>query len=952
MELTEQLRNSLVTGFIDKLHHSDEGFRPNLVVNDKAEGKTVLTTIKKELEDCNEFFFSVAFITTGGLVALKQNLRILEEKKISGKILTSQYLNFTDPQALRELSKHKNIELRISTKDALHSKGYIFRKNENFDLIIGSSNLTASALQTNKEWNLKITANQNSELINQAILEFNKEFNEAIPVDEKYLVEYQLIYKREKLFQAEINALKRKDKKEKIEPNKMQLEALSNLERFRLDGKNKALLISATGTGKTYLSAFDIVNFKPKKFLFIVHRRTIALKAKSTFETIIDSNIKTGVFSGSQKELEADYLFCTIQTLAKDENLALFARDYFDYIVIDETHRAEANTYKKIINHFSPKFLLGMTATPERTDAGDVFGLFDNNIAFEMRLHDALEYDMLCPFHYFGINDLTIDGEEIEDKTNFNKLVSKDRVDHILEQIEYFSCDDGEVRGLIFCSRNEIAHELSKEFNRRQKRKGVNYRTIALTGDSSETARQEAIDQLESDDLSIKLDYIFSVDIFNEGVDIPKVNQIIMLRPTESAIIFVQQLGRGLRKIDNKSYLTVLDFIGNYTNNYKIPIALFGDRSFNKDNLRRMIQNSDSILPGTSTINFERIALEKILQSINQANFNLFKDLKNEYKIMKMKLGRMPMMMDFILHDGRDPWSFIASKKSFLNFVLAVDDDLLNNFEAKHIELLELFSVEINNGKRIEESFLLNELIQRKTISVFDLKAKFKDTYGRDFSSEVLQSSFLNLNFDFVKKTKSIIITDSKEVKIGSDLEELLKNQTLKEFLFDSIEYSICTFAKNYSENLFVDGFIRYQKYSRKDVCRILNWQQDFTSTLFGYRTINNLTPCFVTYQKSEEISDNTKYNDHFIDKRHFAWQSRSNRKIESEEIQKVINSRRTLLFVKKEDNEGTDFYYIGEMKHNSYVQSYMEETNSPVVNFNFELDQAVEDSIFNYLVS
>lgn len=291
------------------------------------------------------------------------------------------------------------------------------------------------------------------------------------------------------------------------------------------------------------------------------------------------------------------------------ETLRQFMPDYFDYIIIDETHKAGAESYRKIINYFQPKFMLGMTASPERTDGYDIFQLFDYNIAYEIRLQHAMEEDLLCPFHYFGVTELKIDGEIIGDSTEFRYLVSSERVNNIIEKAEFYGHSGDRVRGLIFCSTNKEAEELSNEFNSR------GYKTIALSGANSQDEREAAIIKLEQDKLEGHLDYIFTVDIFNEGVDIPKVNQIIMLRPTQSAIIFLQQLGRGLRKAEDKEYLVVIDFIGNYQKNFLIPIALSGDKTYNKDTLRRYLSEGNRIIPGCSTIHFDEISRKRMLQT-------------------------------------------------------------------------------------------------------------------------------------------------------------------------------------------------------------------------------------------------------------------------------------------------------------------------------------------------
>lgn len=323
------------------------------------------------------------------------------------------------------------------------------------------------------------------------------------------------------------------------------------------------------------MSAFDVKKFNPKRFLFVVHREQIAKEALKSFRKVIGFEKTMSILSGNHKGFQADYIFTTIQTLSKEHIYRQFSPDDFEYIVIDEVHRAGAKSYKTIIDYFQPKFLLGMSATPERSDGFDIFELFDHNIAYEIRLNDAMKEDLICPFHYFGITELTVEGKIIDDQTQFNHLVSDARVQYIKEKVEFYGYSGSRVKGLVFCSRNEEAQNLSQKFN------DIGYRTVALSGASSQEERAEAVQRLGQYENEGALDYIFTVDIFNEGVDIPEINQVVMLRPTKSAIIFVQQLGRGLRKVFGKEYVVVLDFIGNYDNNYLIPIALSGDQSYN-----------------------------------------------------------------------------------------------------------------------------------------------------------------------------------------------------------------------------------------------------------------------------------------------------------------------------------------------------------------------------------
>jgi len=303
MNIRKALSESIQTGFIDRLIHSDKSYRPEFLTNDHKLGKKILTTILRELEECQEFWFSVAFVTTSGVATLINTLIELEQRKIKGKILASQYLNFTQPEALRRIKQFNNIELRVATEGAFHSKGYLFKRKGVYDLIIGSSNLTQTALCSNKEWNLKVSAAQDSELIDHAVKEFVNEFELAQVVTNSYLSRYELTWKARTTLEKETGEKYQAVEKVGIQPNMMQDEALESIEYLRSQGKRKALLISATGTGKTYLSAFDVQKFKPKRFLFIVHRRTIAEEAMKTFRGLLDDDIKMGIYSGSKQEL-------------------------------------------------------------------------------------------------------------------------------------------------------------------------------------------------------------------------------------------------------------------------------------------------------------------------------------------------------------------------------------------------------------------------------------------------------------------------------------------------------------------------------------------------------------------------------------------------------------------------------------------------------------------------
>lgn len=965
--IIEEFQKSLHTGYIDKSFTSEVLYQPELLINQKKPKKKVLSTIIHELNNCESFFISVAFVTTSGVATLMNTFKTLQEKGIKGKLLVSQYLNFTEPEALRKLSNFGNIELKIATKENSHSKGYIFKNTTFYNLIIGSSNLTASALATNKEWNLKVSALNESGIVEKVIHEFESDFEKGIPVTIDFIRKYENVYSKQRLV-AEENSNNRLGVDEVIVPNSMQREALLNISNLRLEKKNKALLVSATGTGKTFLSAFDAKAFNAKRLLFVVHRLNIAMKAMETFQTIFGKERTMGVFSGEKRELDKDFVFSTVQTVSKQSHLTQFKEDHFDYIIIDESHRSGAGSYQRLINFFKPKFLLGMTATPERTDGNNIFSLFDHNIAYEIRLNRAMEEGMLSQFHYYGVTDISINDEVLENASDFNLLTSDERIGKIITNAKFYGSDNGITRGLIFCSKIDEANELSKKLNQR------GYKTVALSGENSEDERTDAINRLESDSISQKLDYILTVDIFNEGVDIPQVNQILMIRPTNSAIVFIQQLGRGLRKADGKGYLTVIDFIGNYNNNYLIPIALYGDTSYNKDSLRRLMSEGSRMIPGASTINFDEITKEKIFKSVDSANMCLLTDLKKDYNILKHKLGRKPMMMDFINHGERDPFLFVEHSKSYYNFSSRVDKECVSQLTAKSIKLLELFSKEINNSKRVEESIILKELILQGPLNTAALKARVKKVYEYELSNETINSCLSNLNFEFIREKKegkllsvrdilklNMVVLNNDLFEFHKEFDLFLQQEQFKVYLLDSIEYAIAVFNEQYERSQWCHGFVLYRKYSRKDVFRILNVKENpVAQNVGGYLVSPNKEHCpiFVNYHKDEHISESTKYEDEFINNKEFMWMSKSNRRLESNDVRSILGENgkiRLPLFIKKNNDEGQEFYYMGDVypELEKTEQTSMNNDSGKkvsVVKILFNLEEAVSDSLYNYL--
>ncbi|WP_456272426.1 DUF3427 domain-containing protein [Bacillus sp. AK031] len=959
MDFVKNLQDSIYRGFIDHAHGKSTQYKPKLLINNTQNKENVLASLVEELTHCKDFFFSVAFITESGLATLKSHLWDLNQKGVKGRILTSTFLQFNQPKVFKELMKISNLEVRLTSLKGFHAKGYIFKHDTHYSLIVGSSNLTAQALKANYEWNVKLNSHENGEIVHHFVEQFEDVWKEADLLTSEWIEEYEKKYQGPPAYGSQVVELPSQyqtnsiEEALKVKPNKMQEAALQSIQYVREQGKEKALVVSATGTGKTYLSAFDVRRFAPKRMLFIVHREQILQKAKSDYQKILGGADRDyGILSGNSKQQDARYLFATIQTLSKDNVLHQFDHSEFDYVLVDEVHKAGAKSYLKVMDYFKPKFLMGMTATPERTDDFNIYQLFDYNIAYEIRLQEALEEDMLCPFHYFGVTDYEYNGQLLDETAALSKLVTEERVKHILEKIDYYSYSGEKVRGLMFCSRKEEAEELSKALNSH----GLN--TVALLGNHSPEERLLRVTQLENG----LLDYIITVDIFNEGVDIPSVNQVVMLRQTQSSIIFIQQLGRGLRKHDSKDFVTVIDFIGNYKNNYLIPVALSGDRSQNKDNIRRHTKETHYI-QGVSTINFEEVAKKQIFKSINDSKLTALKILREAYTELKNRIGRVPYLYDFIEHNSIDPSVIVMEHTNYYKFLDKVKEEGLPEISNYEFDVLTMLSQEILNGKRKHEILLLDLLLENEAVT----KERFVqelESHNCHSDEETLESvqRVLDLSFytqNSVKKygQKPIVFFKNNKYAFNETLQNRLESNAYFNLLVIDIVQTAKVKSLSYdcSEQLTL-----FQKYSRKDACKLLNWQNDESATVFGYKTKHGTCPIFVTYHKNEDVESSVNYTEEFINQEIFRWSTRSNRRLDSDEVQTILNAKQLGIdlhfFIKKDDDEGTDFYYLGKAlpELGSEEEGTMVNDKGkilPVVRMNLHLENEVESSLYHYLM-
>ncbi|MBQ6886454.1 MAG: DUF3427 domain-containing protein [Lachnospiraceae bacterium] len=716
-----------------------------------------------------------------------------------------------------------------------------------------------------------------------------------------------------------------------------------------------------------------------KRVLFLVHRNQIAKQAKVSFERVFGSRIKTGLVSGIKHDYEADFVFATVQTLSKQENLERFPRDYFDACIYDEAHHTSAGSYKRVMDYFTPEFTLGMTATPDKRDDNiegrNIYEIFDHNIAYEIRLQQAMDEDLLCPFHYFGITDLAMISDEGNSKEeqleNFRYLTSNERVKYVMEQAAYFGYSGDRVKGLIFCSRIDEARELSKKFNEQ------GLRTIALSGADSEETRAEAIERLtmdmqsEDDDY---LDYIITVDIFSEGTDIVEVNQVIMLRPTQSPIVFIQQLGRGLRKASEKEYVVILDFIGNYKNNFMIPIALSGDRSYNKDNIRRYLMEGGRVIPGASTIHFDEISRKRIFAAIDNANFSDIKLIKENYTNLKNKLGRIPRLRDFDDYGEMDVLRIFDNNSlgSYYKFLVKYEKEYKIRLASEEEKVIEFVSKKLASGKRIQELRLLNRMLAytHRLMIFAGLQEELRVDYGIQMSDEQRDNIINIMTNEFPagasKNTYAECIfiekDDGIDYHVSKSFEKMLANRDFYEILKELIEFGISRYERDFSDTYKGTDFVLYQKYTYEDVCRLLNWETNEVPLNIGgykYDKKTKTFPVFINYDKSEDISDTTKYEDHFTSSSSLIAISKSGRSVASEDVQNFLHATergiQVHLFVRKnkDDKISKEFYYLGHMQASGKVREFvMPNTDKTAVEIEWLLDVPVREDLYEYIVN
>lgn len=901
-----------------------------------------LDRIKDCFKKCNSFTLSVSFIKKAGLVLFQREIEEALERGAKGRIITSTYQNFTDIASLKDFlawqNKYDNFECHLDMncfgENGFHSKGYLFEYDDSIEIIVGSSNITRFALLKNIEWNISLISKNNIESYDEAIKNFEYLWDRTFKLSEDVIKQYNFVldYAIEKWDMDYINPLT-----QNIVPNSMQRKALKELTRYRDTGVKRALIISATGSGKTYLAAFDARNFDAKRVLFVVHRETILKDAKQTFMNVFGAEKTCGLYTGNSKDLDCDFVFASSNMLAR--HLTEFDKNEFDYICYDEVHHIVAECGKKILNYFNPEFLLGLTATPERMDNQDIFELFEQNVPFELRLRDAINNDLVVPFHYYGIRDDLINyGEDDKNKVSKN-IAESDNVDFIVKEIEKHRLPNEKLKAVAFCTNIAHCSLMANELAMR------GYSTVALTGENNTGERIKAFNDLQ--DETNDLEIICTVDILNEGVDIPAINTVLFLRPTESSTIFLQQLGRGLRKYQNKQYLTVLDFIGNdYSRSVQIALALgtLGKTTYTeKAYLKNLIESDYKTLniPGVE-IHIDELSKKEIVKFIDQENFNKKTFLKKDYENFKKYLNKdsIPTHMDYLESEiAPDLNRFIKSKiggkriRSYYEFLTMIGEENLPIFTEEEIKLIDSIE-ELLPIVRLDEFLIINYLLHHNEINIDKIVG-----YNSRVTNETLNNAIQFLT--------------NKEVLVNNQL-SVDNISNIKDYLEDLINYGINRYEIEFGD--FEGKYKLYANYSKEQTMTSINRKYTMDILLKGtyFDTETGDTYVYVGLKKDKAKQERTDYKDKFISPSIFQWESENNVTIDNSIGLKLKNTKNIYVFVRKMDDEDNiilPFTYFGTGKFTNMRESYVKDQKTgasyKTLLFDIQLDNTVPEEYF-----
>lgn len=870
-------------------------------------GLSLESELKKEILSSDKVDLLVSFIKFKGIIILENELKEFTERGGQLRVITTTYMGASDYKAIQLLSKFKNTVVKISYNtgnERLHAKAYLFRRKTGFHTgYIGSSNFSRSALTDGLEWNIKITTNEGSHIIDKFQKTFDsywqsedfETFNDDIHKEK--LISSLKQGKISKISDTSISFFD-------IKPFPFQSEILEKLEVERtLHNRNRNLIVAATGTGKTVISAFDYKDFKKNnksaKLLFLAHRKEILQQSLSAYRGILRDNNFGELWVDGLVPDSYEYVFASVQTLNNKLDQLDLSPEYFDYIVIDECHHLTANSYRGIINHFKPKVLLGLTATPERMDGGDIQEDFHNRIAAEIRLPEALNRKLLCPFQYFGITD-SVDlskvawerGRYLSSELTNIYTANNRRIGEIITALDKYTKDIEDVRAIGFCVSIEHARFMAEKFL-----------LAGLKADYLTSANTENRGIVKQNLINKKINYLFVVDIFNEGVDIPEIDTVLFLRPTESLTVFIQQLGRGLRLAEDKDCLTVLDFVGNARPEYNFENkfrALIGKTT---STVTKEIEDNFPHLPLGCSIVLERKAKEVILENISAATY-----LSKNQLIQKIKSFQhhtsLPLNLKNFTEFYNIPLQMIYKRGSWKRACQLAGK--IPDFESTNENQIA-FAISKKWLSSVSSSYFNFILKLAKQDFVFSLNSL----------TDVEQKMLLMLHYDVwqvaggFKSLKASIHEIGKNKVLVEEIIEVL------EILIDKVDFKEIDINLPFKQPLKV-----HSRYTRDQILAAFGLStfdaKSYSREGVAVNSDLNTELLFVNLIKSEEnFSPSTMYDDYAINESLFHWQSQNSAGPETPKGMSYLkhqkNEKRILLFVreKAKDEFGNTMGYV-----------------------------------------
>lgn len=793
----------------------------DVMTGDNNRNRYLYYQLKLSMLHAKKIDIIVSFLMESGVRLILNDLKTALDRGVQIRILTGNYLGITQPSALyllkNELGNRVDMRFYNDKHRSFHPKAYIFHYENYEDIYIGSSNISRSALTSGIEWNYRLNSQDNHKDFVLFYDTFQDLFeNHSIIIDDNELKRYSKNWHKPAVSKdlARYDAVEDNSDtpvRKLFQPRGPQIEALYALADSRSEGATKGLVHAATGIGKTYLAAFDSAKYQ--KVLFVAHREEILKQAAISFRNVRQSN-DYGFFYGKQKDKDKSVIFASVATLGRSEYLTenYFAPDYFDYLIIDEFHHAVNDQYQRIINYFKPKFLLGLTATPERLDGKDIYEICDYNVPYEISLKEAINKGVLVPFHYYGIYD-TVDYSSIHlvrghyDEKQLDKayIGNKDRYDLIYKYYKKYPSK----RALGFCCSRKHANEMAKEFCAR----GIDAVAVYsnTNGEPSEE-RNIAIQKLKSQEIKV----IFSVDMFNEGVDIPDLDMVMFLRPTESPVVFLQQLGRGLRISKGKTYLNVLDFIGNYEKAGRVPLLLTGGGDSNKNAPTDLTSIE---YPDDCIVDFD-MRLIDLFKKLDQKSLTAKERITHEFYRVKEKLdGKIPTRMQLftymdddvyrycITHAKENPFRHYLEFLEKLHVLSETEETLCSGLGKDFLTLIETTDMQKVYKMPILYSFF-NHGNVRLAIKDDEVLAAWKDFFNtgknwKDFAADITYDEYKSItDKQHLRKAKSMPIKylkasgkgffvekDGFALAIRDDLKDIVKNDAFIKHMHDILEY-------------------------------------------------------------------------------------------------------------------------------------------------------------------